>query len=51
MKAGAWDEAAGIYAHALELYPGNALLKNNVAYLAQEWQKAVPPTRRLRCSG
>jgi tetratricopeptide (TPR) repeat protein len=41
MKASAWDEAAGIYARALEQYPGNSLLKNNVSYLAQEWQKAA----------
>jgi tetratricopeptide (TPR) repeat protein len=41
MKVGAWSEAAEIYSQALKQYPENSLIKNNVIYLAQEWQKAA----------
>ena len=42
MKAGAWAEAADVYARALaRCSPTSGLLKQNVAYLAQEWSKAA----------
>jgi tetratricopeptide (TPR) repeat protein len=41
MAAGAWAEAADVYARALALFPEQSLLKQNVAYLAQEWNKAA----------
>lgn len=41
MKAGAWDEAADVYARGLKQYPADSHLKNNVTWLAQEWQKAA----------
>ncbi|MGH8432030.1 MAG: hypothetical protein ACREUF_16665, partial [Solimonas sp.] len=40
-KAGSWNDAADLYARALTLYPADDLLKNNIAVLAQEWQKAA----------
>src|SRR5262249_7500817 len=40
-KTGAWSDAADLYARALNLYPNDDLLKNNVGWLAQEWQKAA----------
>ncbi|HJQ60562.1 MAG TPA: hypothetical protein VJ890_26900, partial [Vineibacter sp.] len=41
IKQGAWSEAADLYVRALKLVPDDPHLKNNVAYLAQEWQKAA----------
>lgn len=40
-KTAAWSDAADVYARALNLYPNDDLLKNNVRWLAQEWQKAA----------
>ncbi|TIM48478.1 hypothetical protein [Mesorhizobium sp.] len=41
MEAGAWEEAADVYLKALARYPDAGMLKQNVAYLGQEWTKAA----------
>jgi tetratricopeptide (TPR) repeat protein len=41
IKNNAWDDAADLYARGLKQIPDSDLLKNNVAYMAQEWQKAA----------
>lgn len=41
LKAGAFGDAAELYARALGRYPGNSVLLNTVRYLAQEWQKVT----------
>jgi tetratricopeptide (TPR) repeat protein len=41
MDAKAWEAAADFYARGLKRFPDNRLLKNNVAYLAQQWQAAA----------
>lgn len=41
MRAGEWDRAADAYAGGLARFPSDALLNNNVGFLAQEWLKAV----------
>jgi tetratricopeptide (TPR) repeat protein len=41
MKAGAWEDAADLYVRGLKLFPDDAHLGNNVAWMAQEWQKAA----------
>lgn len=41
MAAGAWAEAADVYARARGRWPDEGLLAQNVAYLAQEWNKAA----------
>ncbi|WP_048709495.1 transglutaminase family protein [Microvirga massiliensis] len=41
MKAGAWAEAAEIYAKGLQRLPRSDLLRSNAVYLAQEWARAA----------
>lgn len=41
MKDGQWEQAADVYVKALARYPEARLLKQNVAYLGQEWTRAV----------
>jgi len=41
MKDGQWEQAADVYVKALTMYPEAELIKQNVAYLGQEWTKAA----------
>ncbi len=41
MAAKAWLEAAQVYASALGRFPQDRLLRQNTAYLAQEWTRAA----------
>jgi len=41
MDAKAWPEAAKVYARALQRFPDDRLLRQNTAYLAQEWTRAA----------
>ena len=41
MAAKSWEEAADVYARGLTRFPDSSLLRTNIAYLAQEWQKAA----------
>jgi len=41
LKARAWEAGADLYAAGLKQFPENEMLKNNAAYMAQEWQKVA----------
>lgn len=41
LKVRQWEQAADVYVRALAKYPEADLLKQNVAYLGQEWTKAA----------
>ncbi|MER8486440.1 hypothetical protein [Mesorhizobium sp. M1322] len=41
MKDGQWEKAADVYVKALAQYPKAGMLKQNVAYVGQEWTKAA----------
>ena len=41
LKARAWEAGADLYAAGLKQFPENEMLKNNAAYMAQEWHKAA----------
>lgn len=41
MNDGQWEKAADVYVKALAQYPEAGMLKQNVAYVGQEWTKAA----------
>jgi tetratricopeptide (TPR) repeat protein len=40
-KAGQWNEAVTVYEKALQRFPNDSHLRNNLAYTAQEWVRHV----------